>query len=911
KCNWQSRLALEFVDPIAFVSHVPGAASVTDRFFKLVSYQWADNLADGTAIDETTTVALKAVPIVGEGVEISGANLIVRPASATTDDQGVFGLLAFVDPAAFEKSAGAKAGTPSYGDLTLKYKQVIRTNRITGNFAEVIQAEGRITIVGGSAGSTVKVGDILSPGTTLSLSASIGEPSAQLGLRFVNGADAHVVQDVFTNACITDLIVIGQTEFTNKSVIAGKTPLMSISRYLCEQMAGFPNTPEEWAKATGKFAVKLAASAAVPVPMGYEAAAFAVKYAVGTVAGSAYDYTITSPGDNRVVPKSAARAVAKAATSDRRIEWRTYYDGSTRIGENFDADFALFQSAAAAPFATTAPGAWQELAGANAVARTWAHTPDTLDLEGPQLRLSYDYLPASLTMAIRLSALDPSGLDLASLAVTIDGIAGDVANAFAYRGDGVWVGEFIGSMVPRDYRVHASLADNLGHRASLDWMGEQVPGPPRALSAAFHGGKTWVEWDLPLAMAATDLLYYEVRQLWQAAAGWTTGPWQSVGTFELASLDSPAGLLPGGKILVEVRAWHGTGVAGTAARSAEFTAVVVTARLDVSVNGAGSGRVQGEAIDCGDDCVGFHAPGAVVSLVATPAAGSAFTGWTGDCSGTGACTVTMDASRSVAAQFALSANPPRLANIATRMQVLTGADVLIGGFIIGGSQAKTVVVRARGPSLTAAGVPGALQNPLLQLFAGATLIAANDNWQEAANQAVLAASGFAPSSPFESALLVTLTPGAYTAIVTGAGDTTGVGIVEVFEVDLPEVPLINIATRGQVLTAADVMIGGFIIQGDGPQTVIVRARGPSLAAAGVPGALQDPVLQLFAGVTSIGLNDDWQSDTNAAQVLSRGFAPSDARESAMLVTLPPGAYTAIVTGKNLSTGVGIIEVFAQ
>jgi hypothetical protein len=107
------------------------------------------------------------------------------------------------------------------------------------------------------------------------------------------------------------------------------------------------------------------------------------------------------------------------------------------------------------------------------------------------------------------------------------------------------------------------------------------------------------------------------------------------------------------------------------------------------------------------------------------------------------------------------------------------------------------------------------------------------------------------------------------------------------------------------------MIGGFIIQGDAPQTVIVRARGPSLTAAGVPGALQDPVLQLFSGQTQIGINDDWQTDASAGQIQSRGFAPSDARESAILVTLPPGAYTAIVTGKNGTTGVGIIEVFAQ
>ena len=333
--------------------------------------------------------------------------------------------------------------------------------------------------------------------------------------------------------------------------------------------------------------------------------------------------------------------------------------------------------------------------------------------------------------------------------------------------------------------------------------------------------------------------------------------------------------------------------------------------LTVSKSGAGTVISSPAGIDCGATCSSSFNAAASVALTASASAGSFFAGWGGACSGIGACNVTMDATKSVTATFKLNTTIPRLANIATRMQVLTGADVLIGGFIIGGSQAKTVVVRARGPSLTAAGVPGALQNPLLQLFSGQTQIGVNDDWQQATNAGTVLSSGFAPADARESAILTTLGPGAYTAIVSGAGGTTGVGIVEVFEVDLPEVPLINIATRGQVLTGADVMIGGFIIQGDSPQTVIVRARGPSLTALGVPGALQNPLLQLFSGQTQIAVNDDWQTDTNAVQIQTRGFAPSDARESAILVTLSPGAYTAIVTGAGSTTGVGIIEVFAQ
>ena len=341
----------------------------------------------------------------------------------------------------------------------------------------------------------------------------------------------------------------------------------------------------------------------------------------------------------------------------------------------------------------------------------------------------------------------------------------------------------------------------------------------------------------------------------------------------------------------------------TAARS-----VTATFTLDTYAITATASPVAGGTVTCSPNPVSH---GGSSTCTATANAGYTFGAFSGDCTGATCLLSNVTSARSVTATFTPNTTIPRLANISTRMQVLTGADVLIGGFIIGGSQPKTVVVRARGPSLTAAGVTGALANPVLQLFSGPTQIDANDNWQQAANQATVQSSGFAPADPLESAIHTTLNPGAYTAIVTGANLGTGVAIIEVFEVDRPEVPLLNIATRGKVLTGGDVMIGGFIIQGDAPQTVVVRARGPSLTAAGVPGALQDTVLQLFNGPTEIASNDDWQASPDAAVIQSSGFAPSDTRESVIRITLAPGAYTAIVTGKNGTTGVGIIEVFAQ
>jgi len=269
----------------------------------------------------------------------------------------------------------------------------------------------------------------------------------------------------------------------------------------------------------------------------------------------------------------------------------------------------------------------------------------------------------------------------------------------------------------------------------------------------------------------------------------------------------------------------------------------------------------------------------------------------------------------VTARFTVGtvSNPPRLGNISTRMQVLTGNDVMIGGFVIGGSANKTVAIVATGPSLAAFGIVNPLADPTLTLVRSSDqqVIATNDNWQTAGNAAQLQAAGFAPSNTLESAILINLAPGAYTAIVSGVGGGTGVGIVAVYEVDRLDVPLVNISTRGRVLTGNDVMIGGFIINGSGAQTVAIVATGPSLAAFGIANPLANPTLTLVRSSDQavIATNDDWQSAPNAAQIQAAGFAPSNQLESAIMMSLPPGAYTAIVSGVSGGTGVGIVAVY--
>lgn len=252
--------------------------------------------------------------------------------------------------------------------------------------------------------------------------------------------------------------------------------------------------------------------------------------------------------------------------------------------------------------------------------------------------------------------------------------------------------------------------------------------------------------------------------------------------------------------------------------------------------------------------------------------------------------------------------PKTLVNISTRLPVGTGANVVIGGFIVSGPESKNVIVRAIGPSLAAFGVTGALADPTLELHAGdGSLIAANDNWKDS-QEADINATGLAPGNDLESVILRTLAPGSYTAIVQGKNDTTGVGLVEAYDLtQSPDSKLANISTRGLVGVGDEVLIGGFIA---GPDTqVVVRAIGPSLGAFGVDGALQDPTLELHDGDGAIvASNDNWK-DSDETAIEATGLAPADDRESAILRTLATGSYTAIVRGTNETVGVGLVEVY--
>jgi hypothetical protein len=254
-----------------------------------------------------------------------------------------------------------------------------------------------------------------------------------------------------------------------------------------------------------------------------------------------------------------------------------------------------------------------------------------------------------------------------------------------------------------------------------------------------------------------------------------------------------------------------------------------------------------------------------------------------------------------------------LLNISTRARAETGNNVLIGGFILGkGSATKNVVVRALGPSLGARGIISPLLDPSLQLFdSSGRLVASNNDWMSDVNAQQLIDSGLAPADSREAALFISLSPAAYTVVVTGVDGAQNIALVEVYDLDSLNTPqLLNISTRGLVDIGDGVMIAGTVIGGTTGQAIIIRGLGPSLASHGVADFLPNPTLSI---VNSLGVvvatNDDWQNDPAAADILAAGLAPTNTLEAATLLGLLPGSYTAILSDLSGSTGIGLVEIY--
>jgi hypothetical protein len=272
--------------------------------------------------------------------------------------------------------------------------------------------------------------------------------------------------------------------------------------------------------------------------------------------------------------------------------------------------------------------------------------------------------------------------------------------------------------------------------------------------------------------------------------------------------------------------------------------------------------------------------------------------------------------------------PSKLVNLSTRAFVQTGDNVIIGGFIVQGTEVKRVIVRAIGPELTQYGIADVLANPRLELHDGnGALIGTNDDWQTTILGGIITgnqvsdiqASGHAPTAASESAIIADLPAGNYTAIVRGINNTAGVALVEVYDLNFTaSSSLGNVSTRSFVQTDEHVMIGGFIVRGTEPKRVIIRAIGPELTRYRIQNVLANPTLELHNGTEAlIASNDDWQTtilggvitSNQVSDIQASGHAPTVASESAIIADLRPGNYTAIVRGVNNMTGVALVEVY--
>jgi hypothetical protein len=265
----------------------------------------------------------------------------------------------------------------------------------------------------------------------------------------------------------------------------------------------------------------------------------------------------------------------------------------------------------------------------------------------------------------------------------------------------------------------------------------------------------------------------------------------------------------------------------------------------------------------------------------------------------------------------------RLINISTRAQVGTGGNILIPGFVIGGSGTETLLIRADGPGLTQFGVSGVLAKPSLTVTNSAgAVVASNTGWGSNSNPYLIASTAasvgaFAlTTGSADCAVIANLPPGAYTVQVSGVGNTTGVALAEVYEVSANGTRLINISTRAQVGTGGNILIPGFVIGGSGAEQLLVRADGPSLTQFGVSGVLAQPSLGITNSAgTVVASNTVWGTNSNPTQITTVGAAVGafaltvGSVDSAKVVSLQPGAYTVQVSGVNSSTGVALAEVY--
>ena len=551
-------------------------AGPIDHWFQIIETSFGADCYEGAPLTAYSEFTMNEQPAANIPVTISGVNAIYEPSTTSTDADGIFGVAAFTDPEILSSAAVTSdevlhdATTQSTevtaeGELYIEFKETVRKRGLSGAYCEVILVEGTVRVIGGEG--TVQKGDILRPGTKLSLSTGWGT-IAQIYLRFINGSTVEVVQDVYTNACVADIIEIGKTGFVNQSVIQGTTPLASVSRQLCETYGNLPNTPEEWARTAGRVAVQTGASMIVP---GSGIAAFSLKYGVKTAAGETFDYFITSPQSvSQNVQKSTLNFIDSRSGANPLAFVDFYYNGSTRVASNL-GDLPVYADTTSTdtPLILASTGEWVELD--ETVDRIWQNVDlGQIDGQGPALRLGCEADPEHYTTRFQLTARDPAGVDTTSFQVEVNG---EPSTAFQAIDQHTWQAELSGT--PPTGMISFWLLDTFGNESSMEWSANSMPDAPtltETLPGKWDNGSSYISWETPTGLAASDLLCYEVRQIWHSAETlkWIDGPWISVGRANEAWLDVPEGVNIGTAFYLEIRTVSQNGISGFSARSKEL-----------------------------------------------------------------------------------------------------------------------------------------------------------------------------------------------------------------------------------------------------------------------------------------------------------------------------------------------------
>jgi hypothetical protein len=551
-------------------------AGPVDHWFQIIETSFGDGCYEGAPLSAYSEFTMKEQPAANIPVTISGVNAIYEPAATVTDADGIFGVVAFTDPDVLTSSTVTsqqvvrdvttrEQEVTAEGQLYIKFKETVRKRGLSGAYCEVILVEGTVRVIGGSG--TAKKGDILRPGTKLSLSTGWGT-IAQIYLRFINGSTLEVVQDVYTNACLADIIEIGKTGFVNQSVIQGTTPLASVSRTLCETYGNLPNTPEQWARTAGRVAVQTGASMIVP---GSGIVAFSLKYGVKKATGEAYDYTITSPGSvKQNVQKSLYKFADSSPGANPPAFVDFYYNGSTRVPSNL-GDLPVYSDTISGdtPLILVSTGKWVEI-DKTVDNRIWQDVDlGQIDGQGPVLRLGCEADPAHYTTRFELTACDTAGVDTTSFLAEVNGTP---SNTFQAKDQQTWQAELTGT--PPGGTISFRLLDKFGNESTMEWSASFMPEAPellKTLPGKWDQGASYISWQTPAGLVSSDLLCYEVRQIWRSDPfSWSEGPWISVGKAEDVWIDVPEGVSVGTAFYLEVRTVTQNGISGFAARSEEL-----------------------------------------------------------------------------------------------------------------------------------------------------------------------------------------------------------------------------------------------------------------------------------------------------------------------------------------------------